>query len=153
MQAAYLWNARVEYIRTMTRGAYLHDDGEIEETWFTAGHVDGPVFTPAWARPHHADHPPNGVSALDDGSIGDWWELDERSTWIDLRDVTARGHAAMAWTELDATGVPCRSPHHPATGDAYRWAPILCRMRALDESVTVEEARGALAWAERGSRA
>jgi hypothetical protein len=83
--------------------------------------------------------------------------------------VTARAHAAMAytvisrssaWAEAVADGEVLDDPtmmveddSEPGglalTPEARRMVDILCRMRMLDESVTVDEAREALAWAER----
>ena len=84
---------------------------------------------------------------------------------LNLRDVTARAHAAMPYTQvidvveidrgwpdaiLAAMDLPddCfESDGHELTLHAYTMSRILARMRMLDESVTVEEARAALDWA------
>lgn len=78
---------------------------------------------------------------------------------INLRDVTTRAHVAMPYTIVGRSAVAnatTKTPKGPievqcfVLGDFHDnlQADILCRMRALDESVTVEEAREALAWAE-----
>jgi hypothetical protein len=73
--------------------------------------------------------------------------LDDLS--LDLRDPTARAHAAMAYTENgDHTGYPVCID---VLGEWPKHAVVLERMRAMDESVTVDEARAALGWAERAA--
>lgn len=75
---------------------------------------------------------------------------------LDLRDPTARAHAAMVYTEIKPGpfGFPdtVRALRQAAAlgADPHAWehCNILCRMRALDETVTVAEARAALEWAE-----
>ena len=70
---------------------------------------------------------------------------------IDLRDVTARAHAAMAHTTVNSlTGTTLCSDDWRAFigGSALYYRTVLRRMRSLDESVTVAEARAALEWAE-----
>lgn len=65
---------------------------------------------------------------------------------LDLRDMTSRAHAAMAYTRIvdGAVRVVGRLAE-----PAYRaHAQTLVRMRMLDETVTVQEARAALACAE-----
>jgi len=86
--------------------------------------------------------------------------------FLDLRDVTARAHAAMSYTQvidvaidrgwpdviLSAMDLPdaCFDGHELAH-EAYQMSRILARMRMLDETVTVAEARAALDWAHAAS--
>ena len=68
---------------------------------------------------------------------------------LDLRDVTARAHAAMPYTVTGSTGqydgraceTSCIIREQHLFG---QHAATLCRMRCLDERVTAEEARAAL---------
>jgi hypothetical protein len=72
---------------------------------------------------------------------------------LDLRDETARAHAAVPYT---ATTTHCDIGPSALIGRAgciaspQHWR-TLCRMRMLDESVTVAEARAALDWAHAAS--
>jgi hypothetical protein len=129
----YLWPARPEYLRRGTPVYFADPDG----TGLYAGLIED--------------------------------RDDARGYRLDLRDVTARAHAAMAytvisrssaWAEAVADGAILNDPSimveddsEPGglalTPEARRMVDLLCRMRMLDESVTVAEAREALAWAER----
>ena len=76
---------------------------------------------------------------------GHW--MDAADVRLDLRDVTARAHAAMPYTTISG-GVPVLLDALWATPDQKgNLAHVLCRMRAIDETVTVEQARAALDWA------
>ena len=105
---------------------------------------------------------PNG-----DGYVLVWWPRDAvgvgkssaiNSLWLDLRDPTARAHAAWAYTEVEPeTGrVQLREQWREAWREAWIRsdsdtmfrAGTLLRMRALDETVTPAEASAALLWAE-----
>jgi len=98
------------------------------------------------------------------GMAGDWHLYTEgpspdlsRLCALDLRDVTARAHAAWVYTQMDspAGGVPCqdrelsdrwyRAHKRYKEGNAVR--RVLLRMANGDESVTITEARAALDWA------
>lgn len=80
---------------------------------------------------------------------------------IDLRDVTARAYAAMAYTLTGYMGwspglrvistltvAHLEVPLGRERRQVWEHVQVLRRMRALDESVTVAEARAALLWAE-----
>jgi hypothetical protein len=138
----YLWPARPEYVRRGTPLRWLTGDGE-------------------YGRPGdlHLYCEQRGVPG----------DAVMRLCALDLRDVTARAHAAMAytvisrssaWAEAVADGEVLDDPtmmveddSEPGgvalTPEARRMVDILCRMRMLDESVTVDEAREALGWTER----
>lgn len=69
--------------------------------------------------------------------------------YLDLSDVTARAHAAWAYTWVAFRGRPAVKKQWDKLGDyADAQQVMLCRMAAGDETVTVSEARAALAWAE-----
>ena len=129
----YLWPARPEYLRRGT-----------------------PTY---WLEPDTGD--------LYRGEMSDSDDPDQYL--LDLRDVTARAHAAMAYTVVTGigaveitdplaralrvsrleAGVTFASPSRAAEWWLARaHAERLTRMRCMDESVTVAEARAALAWAE-----
>ena len=129
----YLWPARAEYLR---RGTPVKD--RIGRRWLVLG-------------------PPRGTAHVFDTAGGP--SLMVRETRLDLRDVTARAHAAMAYTRTDNGGAPYLTKPLLDVLDRYEVgttdrlpvehdAEVLCRMRALDEFVTVAEARAALEWAE-----
>jgi hypothetical protein len=131
----YLWPARPEYLRrrstvVLTGGPFDGHIGTVEEVSARAAYV-------RWD---------------DSGRLGFGAGVLGAMVGIDLRDLTARAHAAMAWTSTlthaDIGPVPeLRARRREPGGDAALRA--LCRMRAMDESVTVDEAREALGWAER----
>ena len=75
-----------------------------------------------------------------------------RLCMLDLRDVTARAHAAWRYFGPDGM-IPALVAEIERQGTAgwlalKRYVDILYRMRCGDESVTVAEARAALGWAE-----
>lgn len=74
---------------------------------------------------------PDGYAPLDD-------------IHLDLRDVTARAHAAWDWTVAHRSGL--RLADHLPLGASG--GGTMLRMASGDESVTVAEARAALEWAE-----
>jgi hypothetical protein len=127
----YLWPARPEYLRRGTPLRWLTGDGE-------------------YGRPGdlHLYCEQRGVPG----------DAVMRLCALDLRDVTARAHAAMAWTMIRNSdrlvGFSSAMPDISVM-DCGMWLRarqmlrVLVRMRSMDESVTVDEAREALAWAER----
>jgi hypothetical protein len=79
---------------------------------------------------------------------------------LDLRDETARAHAAMPYTatswpgRTNAGNVPMGCEVACWIASRYHDTPharVLCRMRCMDPSVTVAEARAALDWAHAAS--
>jgi len=93
---------------------------------------------------------------------------------IDLRDVTARAHAAMPYTRVGCHSEVPGLPAYPdvaleglpwdasiyvdgdrergqLTDEAYAHFCTLARMRMMDPSVSVSEARAALDWAHAAS--
>jgi hypothetical protein len=117
----YLWPARPEYLR---RGTPLR--------WLTGG---GEYGRPGDLHLYCEQRGVPGDAVM-------------RLCALDLRDVTARAHAAMAYTFC---GPPvCTDVHVKIGGSTWTTEhETLARMRMLDESVTVDEAREALGWAER----
>jgi hypothetical protein len=102
----------------------------------------------------------DGNDLLLTGQLGGGGWKAAHAVRIDLRDVTARAHAAMAWTMIrNSDGSVAFSSAIPdiAVMDCGMWLQpralqmlrVLVRMRSMDESVTVDEAREALGWAER----
>lgn len=105
----------------------------------------------------------DGSDALLCGSDG-WrgWSA-EHATALDLRDVTTRAHAAMAYTAVtchaevwpsDALDRACPEVEmviygQITSGRAHDAWETLQRMRVLDLEVTLTEARAALDWAHR----
>jgi hypothetical protein len=127
----YLWPARPEYLRRGTPLRWLTGDGE-------------------YGRPGdlHLYCEQRGVPG----------DAVMRLCALDLRDVTARAHAAWAYTRATTRGLELHfngkmylwaGELSSLPGDAVAMYEILCRMACGDESVTVDEAREALAWAER----
>lgn len=72
---------------------------------------------------------------------------------LDLRDPTARAHAAAVYTGdhgdvTDAVyAAAARNRPDMTLSEAGEMVDVLCRMRRLDSRVTVDEARAALDWA------
>ena len=126
----YLWPARPEYLRRGT-----------------------PALVSGWRdvivcdEPEMRDRYSMRAACIDDGAREGpeplWPAV--RAVSIDLRDVTARAHAAMAYTFVEPP--PCADVR-VRVGGPYPFDETLARMRMLDESVTVAEARAALEWAE-----
>lgn len=134
VERPHLWPARPEYLRRGTpvwiqrdHPAWAWDPGTV---WCAAPDENG-LRTVAVLHPGRTDwlH---------------WCRPDIRHLRLDLRDVTARAHAAWAhhtWrrgTPYLAERLPMGSEH----------GSVLTRMAHGDPSVTVAEARTALAWAE-----
>lgn len=140
----HLWPARAEYHRTGTPVADVYVEWD-DEDGTRSGRIDGFIVV--------AD--PEGSVVVDyAGNL--WHDVLPDGCHLDLRDVTARAHAAMAWTQVDTAGGYVRVSPSTALGAARdrrdhvsrRHIEILCRMRAMDESVTAKEACATLAWAE-----
>jgi hypothetical protein len=126
-----LWPARPEYVRRGTPLRWLTGDGE-------------------YGRPGdlHLYCEKRGVPG----------DAVMRLCALDLRDVTARAHAAWAYTRATTRGLELHfngkmylwaGELSSLPGDAVAMYEILCCMACGGESVTVDEARVALAWAER----
>ena len=145
--SSHLWPARAEYLRRGGVVVATHDDVPLGDAIWPAGQPGVLI---------HGDVDPCG-----DVSVG--FESDERycvplaNVHPDLTDVTARGHAVMPYTTATAMGfvtldsdfAVAVAKAHPDYGlDVAQFIVDLRRMRALDESVTVAEARAALEWAE-----
>lgn len=127
----HLWPARVEYVRAQTP---LVERGQ-PATALRAPEVEG--------RGHY-------VHLFDHTRVrGAHGYVPLSRLHLDLRDVTARAHAAMAWTEVDPDGrARIKWAWRFLADEAPKHVETLRRMRSLSEIVTVEEARAALAWAE-----
>jgi hypothetical protein len=100
----------------------------------------------------------DGNDLLLTGQLGGGGWKAAHAVRIDLRDVTARAHAAWAYTRATTRGLELHfngkmylwaGELSSLPGDAVAMYEILCCMACGGESVTVDEARVALAWAER----
>jgi hypothetical protein len=134
----YLWPARPEYVRDIVRGAVRYTDYDHTLCFVLRGDDPKMVMT---------------IGADDDRR-----PMKLTDACIDLRDVTARAHAAMAWTEVGADGRVYLRPDLRARmigvseqGQAVLIETLLRRMRAMDPRVGAMDAAGVLAAVERAA--
>jgi hypothetical protein len=120
------------------------------------------MWTPYHQLPRWPDLVPTADVVRDEEQLARLSQPDELETVrLDLRDKTARAHAAWLYVRVDKHGSPrCIE----ALQDAFRREPLLegkqaihgymhtlRRMACGDPSVTVAEARAALDWAHAAS--
>jgi len=146
MSADHLYPARPGMLRRGTPVDYDRQEPEAVVVYVTGDRDLG------WAA----------IVAWSDGMVSDYLDrhLIAERVRLDLRDVTARAHAAMAYIEcrLGIASVQADGSAHvsmtfygrPAIGWSIHMT-TLARMRCMDGSVTVAEARAALDWAHKAS--